>query len=119
MVTDRLFVYGSLAPGRANEHVLSGIPGTWVPGTVRGTLFWTGWGAHLGCPGIVLAENGDEVDGYVLTATSLAEHWSRLDELEGHEYVRTRTRVACGEGDSLECDIYVLRHGLLALPVGR
>jgi gamma-glutamylcyclotransferase (GGCT)/AIG2-like uncharacterized protein YtfP len=35
-VTDRLFVYGTLAPGRPKEHVLEPLHGTWRAATVRG-----------------------------------------------------------------------------------
>lgn len=35
---ERLFVYGSLAPGRPNEHILAAIPGTWEPASVSGRL---------------------------------------------------------------------------------
>ena len=37
-MTDRLFVYGTLAPGRANEHILQSVPGTWEPAVVKGRL---------------------------------------------------------------------------------
>ena len=36
-MTQRLFVYGTLAPGRANGHVLADVPGTWELATVRGS----------------------------------------------------------------------------------
>ena len=35
----RLFVYGTLAPGRPNEHVLADVPGEWEPATVMGTSY--------------------------------------------------------------------------------
>jgi hypothetical protein len=56
-MTHRPFVYGALAPGRPNEHVLADVPGEWEPGTVRGTLLQEGWGAAEGYPGIVLDEH--------------------------------------------------------------
>ena len=34
----RLAVYGSLAPGQTNHHVVADIPGTWTGGTVEGLL---------------------------------------------------------------------------------
>ena len=52
-MTDRLFVYGTLAPGRPNAHVLADVPGTWESATVRGTLVQDGWGAAAGYPGIL------------------------------------------------------------------
>ena len=51
-MTYRLFVYGTLAPGRPNEHVLAAIPGSWEAATVKGKLFQEGWGARAGFPGI-------------------------------------------------------------------
>ena len=35
---ERLFVFGTLGPGRPNEQVLRDIGGTWEPATVTGTL---------------------------------------------------------------------------------
>ena len=79
---ERLFVYGTLAPGRPNAHVLAGVRGTWEPATVRGTLYPEGWGAAVGYPGIVLEETGREVPGFVFSSDELAEHWTRLDEVD-------------------------------------
>ena len=81
-MTDRLFVYGTLAPGRPSQHVLAGVPGTWEPATVRGTLLQEGWGAAVGYPGIVLDEIGDRVRGFIFSSEELAAHWARLDEFE-------------------------------------
>ena len=83
---DRLFVYGTLAPGRSNAHVLATVPGTWEPATVRGTLFPEGWGAALGYPGIVLSVEGGEVPGLIFSSPELPAHWARLDEFEGEGY---------------------------------
>lgn len=37
-MTQRLFVYGTLGPGRANEHVLNEIGGSWEKASVHGYL---------------------------------------------------------------------------------
>jgi len=47
-MTERLFVYGTLAPGRPNEHILADVPGSWEPARVTGTLREEGWGAAMG-----------------------------------------------------------------------
>jgi gamma-glutamylcyclotransferase (GGCT)/AIG2-like uncharacterized protein YtfP len=108
-VTDRLFVYGTLAPGRPNEHVLADLGGTWEPAYVTGTLWEHGWGAALGYPGIVLDERGtDRVDGLVFTAAALEQHWDRLDEFEGEGYRRVLTRATLDDGTVVDTDIYVL-----------
>jgi gamma-glutamylcyclotransferase (GGCT)/AIG2-like uncharacterized protein YtfP len=47
VVEERLFVYGTLAPGRPNEHMLAEVDGEWETATVRGRLVQEGWGADL------------------------------------------------------------------------
>ncbi len=104
----RLFVYGTLAPGRPNEHVLADVPGVWEPATAMGTLFPEGWGAAMGYPGIVLDESGGEVEGLLFSSESLAEHWARLDEFEGEGYERVLTTVRRKDGTAVEAFIYRL-----------
>jgi hypothetical protein len=70
----RLFVYGTLAPGRANHEVLKGIPGSWEAATLRVTLLQEGRGAAMVCPGVVPTEFGDEVEGFVFSSAHLASH---------------------------------------------
>ena len=108
-MTHRLFVYGTLAPGRANAHMLANVPGTWEPGTVIGTLIPEGWGAAEGCPGIILNDDGDEVEGFLFSSESLAEHWARLDAFEGDGYERVLTKVKLNDGTMLDAHVYALR----------
>jgi gamma-glutamylcyclotransferase (GGCT)/AIG2-like uncharacterized protein YtfP len=107
-MTNRLFVYGTLAPGRPNEHVLANVAGHWEPATVRGRLFREGWGAKSGYPGIVPDERGDEVHGFVLTSPELTDHLSRLDEFEGAGYERVVVAVQLGDGSLVDAHIYKL-----------
>lgn len=104
----RLFVYGTLAPGRPNAHVLADVPGTWTPATVRGTLLPDGWGAAIGYPGIVPSDAGDEVEGLVFSSEALATHWARLDDFEGEGYVRVPITARLGDGTRLEAQVYAL-----------
>ena len=108
-MTDRLFVYGTLAPGRPNEHVLAEIPGTWEPATVRGTLLEKGWGAAYGYPGIVLDRVGDKVHGFIFSSEELSTHWARLDEYEGDGYERLVTSAQLESGTVVEVYIYALK----------
>ena len=87
-----LFVYGSLQPGGPNEHVLSKISGTWRKATVTGHLEEAGWGTALGYPGLQLVENGEIVEGYVLTSASLDTFWGELDAFEGEQYQQANER---------------------------
>jgi len=104
----RLFVYGTLAPGRSNAHVLAEVPGTWEPATVTGTLLPEGWGAASGFPGLILDAHGTAVAGFLFSSDALARHWPRLDAFEGDGYVRvviTATRV---DGTAVAACVYVL-----------
>lgn len=105
----RLFVYGTLAPGRPNEHVLGVLEGRWEPATVRGRLERRGWGAEMGYPALVLDRAGDEVRGFVFSSSRLVDHWDELDRFEGDEYRRVLTKVRTESGCWTKACVYVLR----------
>lgn len=102
---ERLAVYGTLVPGRANEHVLADVPGEWATGTVAGTRHDDGW--H-GYPGVVLGGAG-RVPVAVLRAPTLATHLERLDAFEGPGYRRVATGVRLADGTEVRAWIYELR----------
>ena len=104
----RLFVYGTLAPGRQNHSVLEHIQGVWERASLKGNLLHEGWGAELGCPGIVPTDEGEEVEGFVLSSKNLHEHWSMLDEYEGAGYKRVLVLVKTENGESIEAYVYAL-----------
>lgn len=103
----RLFVYGTLAPGRENQHFLKDIGGFWQKASVRGRLSQNGLGATFGYPAIVLDSLGDEVNGFLFTSNRLSEHWVELDEFEGECYARVLTMVTLSDKRVLET--YALR----------
>ncbi|KXF82102.1 hypothetical protein ATN88_19580 [Enterovibrio coralii] len=104
-----LFVYGTLAPGKPNEHVLADIPGHWQPGKVQGVLHQKGWGAAMGFPGIELKNTDDLVQGNLFTSDSLDLHWDMLDEFEGNAYERVVTRVILEDESSVDAFIYAIK----------
>ncbi len=104
-----LFVYGSLQPNGPNEHVLSKISGTWQKATVIGHLVEAGWGAALGYPGVKLVENGEIIEGHVLTSVSLDTFWGELDTFEGEQYERVMTLCKLDTGERLAAFTYALR----------
>ncbi len=106
----RLFVYGTLGPGRPNEHVLTDIGGTWEEASVNGYLQQRGWGADMGYPGIVLDEAGDEVQGYIFCSDKLDDHWADLDAFEGEEYKRILIQVKTKDNQTVEAYIYMLNN---------
>ncbi len=109
MVIQRLFVYGTLAPGRANEHLLKEIGGTWEDATVTGILYPDGWGAALGYPAIVLDENAEEVEGFIFISDKLSSHWEKLDKFEGGAYERVLVVAKLKDKSTVEAYIYQLR----------
>jgi len=112
-MTHRLFVYGTLAPGRPNAHVLADVTGTWQPATTRGVLLAEGWGAAAGYPGIVPDERANEVPGFVLTSDALPQHWERLDAFEGEGYERVRATVRLADGSAVDAYLYRLSEASL------
>lgn len=104
----RLAVYGSLAPGEVNAHVLSPLDGRWEDGFVRGTVHGSGWGADHGFPGLVWKPSGDRVGVRVFVSGELPEHWARLDAFEGPDYERALVPVeGLPEGTRI-CNVYVV-----------
>jgi gamma-glutamylcyclotransferase (GGCT)/AIG2-like uncharacterized protein YtfP len=106
---ERLFVYGSLAPGRPNEHVLSAIEGSWDAASVTGSLRQEGWGAAMGYPGIDLDEHGDEIQGFLFSSEKLSDYWAMLDAFEGESYERVLTAITLRDNGTVDAYIYTLR----------
>ncbi len=104
----RLFVYGTLAPGRPNEHVLEKIEGHWEKASVNGRLYAVGWGADYGYPALMLDESAEPVDGMIFASAELGDFWSELDEFEGDGYQRVVTSVRHENGSLVEAFVYIL-----------
>ena len=86
--THTLAVYGTLAPGQPNHHVLAPLGGEWTDGLIEGDLIPLGWGAAFGYPGFRPRAGGEVVAVKVLTAPTLANAWPDLDRFEGPGYRR-------------------------------
>ena len=110
-MTQRLFVYGTLAPGRPNEHVLAPLGGDWQPASVKGHLMQLGWGAAMGYPALILDEAGEEINGFVFSAEGLTAFWDTLDAFEGEQYERALATARLDEGGIVEAYVYVLAQG--------
>jgi gamma-glutamylcyclotransferase (GGCT)/AIG2-like uncharacterized protein YtfP len=89
----RLAVYGSLAPGKKNHHMMAGMEGTWRKATLRGSLLNRGWGAGQGYLGFAWDGTETPIPAQVFTSRDLPQHWQRLDEFEGAEYRRVLVPV--------------------------
>ena len=109
---ERLFVYGTLAPGRSNHAQVAGIEGTWQPATLRGRLYEEGRGAAAGYPAVVPGEAFGEVAGLVFASDQLDAHWARLDAFEGEGYRRTRVTVTLDDGSRVAAWVYALNESI-------
>ncbi|PHO12196.1 gamma-glutamylcyclotransferase [Malaciobacter halophilus] len=105
---NKIFIYGTLAPGKPNEHILSDLKGSWEDAYVYGSLLKEGWGSDLGFPGIVLDNQKDIVDGFIFTSSELKNKLTFLDQFEGIEYKRVTTIAYLKSGEECEVYIYVL-----------
>jgi len=110
MMLEKLFIYGTLGPGRPNEHILADFGGTWEKATITGNLKQQGWGAEMGYPGIVLSETDEIVEGFLFSSENLANNWSTLDEFEGEGYERLLTQAKTENGDLVQAYVYTLKN---------
>lgn len=89
--TERVFVYGTLRRGGTHHFRMAGA-GYHAAGFVRGWLYRIDW-----YPGLVLDKAGGLVAGEIFDVAP--ELMARLDEFEGDDYRRVRTRVVTGQGE--------------------
>ena len=117
-----LFVYGTLAPGRVNAHVLAPLSGAWTQAQILGTLHDAGWGAAHGCPGARLVDKDLDkitadshpariVKGVLLESTDLVNFWQKLDDFEGTEYQAEITTAHLVTGEYRRCVVYTVLDG--------
>lgn len=105
---NKLFVYGTLGPGRPNEHILKKIGGAFQRAFVKGKLLDEGWGATMGYPGIQLDSSAAPVEGFLFISENLKSHWDFLDSFEGVAYQRVLTEVELSDSTITEAYIYVV-----------
>ena len=111
-----LFVYGALAPGAVNAHVLGALGGSWTKAQVRGVLSDAGWGAAHGFPGLRFcrcsASSTDApsnfVSGLLFESEGLSEMWPELDEFEGADYRCELTQAIFEDGTTKPCVLYAV-----------
>ncbi len=106
----KLFVYGSLRPGYANEHVMNSIGGDWQAATIKGTWHEEGWGfENHGLHGMVVDAQGEVIPGYIFTSENMNDNWATLDEFEGSDYERVETQAVTHDGDAVDVFVYALK----------
>ncbi len=112
-IVNKLFVYGTLGPGRPNEHILRDIGGSWEEATVTGKLYQEGWGASMGYPGIVPDKDGEEVEGFLFSSGTISAHWHELDAFEGEAYERVIAKIKLKDKSIVNAYLYALKGELI------
>ena len=84
-----LAVYGSLAPGQINHHLLSGLRAVWSTAEIEAVPVERGWGVRQGFAALQWSPGASRHAVHVVRSDDLATLWSRLDAFEGSDYVRT------------------------------
>ena len=104
-----LFVYGTLAPGEPNAHIMDSMVGHWHKASVRGKRFINGFGIHKNAPGFSPDPKGPIVNGLIFTSTDLPNHWSRIDAFEGPDYQRVEIEATLDSGEIITTFIYRIK----------
>ncbi len=105
----RLFIYGTLAPGKPNEHILKDIVGTWEEAKIKGSLKEDGWGSAMGYNGLVLDGSDNEVKGLIFSSNYLDDAFAMLDEFEGEDYCRVVVKATLSnDGQEVDTFVYAL-----------
>lgn len=101
---ERLIVYGSLAPGGANNFILARLEGTWQKCTVRGHM-----GKYRGFKVFRYDPDGEEHQAWLFSSPLLPRKYPDLDDFEGDEYRRILI-PAVVEGQEVLAYIYEGRY---------
>ena len=94
--SQKLVVYGTLAPGQPNHAVVESLHGSWLPCTIEATVATHGglpvleWKPRSGTPAI---------SAMILDSPELNGQWARIDAFEGSGYRRELVTVTGSEPD--------------------
>lgn len=103
---ERLFVYGTLAPGEDNSHLIETANGHWESASCFGRIFTQTKGTHVGLPCFEPTVDGERVEGMLFSSFELVSYWEMLDKFEGELYERRLIPVKTGKGEDVEAYVY-------------
>lgn len=101
----RLAIYGTLAPGRENHHVVASItPQSWNAATLHARLIQDACDDQF--PGVIIDPCAPTIPVSVLESPQLPKHWERLDRFEGPAYRRTLAPINLDRGAIVAACVY-------------
>lgn len=108
--SQQLAVYGTLAPGQSNFHVVRSLGGSWEEAEVRGSRFTLEMGHDIGYPGFHWNPAQPYLSLHLLVSGELPEHWRRLDQFEGPDYCRILVPVKRNAHSFTIANLYECKH---------
>ena len=110
MQREYLFVYGSLAPSKANSHLLTPLNGHWQKAWVRGHLFRKGRQGTLGYPALTPDEQAPWQEGLLFSHSKISPtFWQALDQFEGSGYQGMQVTGKLANRQFVRANIYAYR----------
>jgi gamma-glutamylcyclotransferase (GGCT)/AIG2-like uncharacterized protein YtfP len=100
--TEKLFVYGSLAPGQPNHRILSDLQGTWTNCKIKGWIMKMGGLQYFNWD-----TRGDDIEVQLFTSSKLHENWEFLDRFEGTSYKRHLITGKLQNNEVIVANIYL------------
>ena len=91
--SERLVIYGTLAPGRANHSVIEDLSGRYCDCAVHGRVTEVD-----GLPYFTWAPSGDSLGAQLFSSKQLPEKWDDLDRFEGDGYKRRLIPATTDDG---------------------
>ena len=108
--SEKLAVYGTLAPGESNFHVVQSLGGEWSQGRVQGVRFTLQVGHDVGYPGFRWIPDDPPLPIHLLTSAQLPGDWDRLDRFEGADYCRILVPLEMDKDSYTVANLYECRH---------
>lgn len=90
------------------DHLLESIGEKWIKASVQGKLIEPGSSFGVHYPGVILDDEGEEIERYLFTSEDLPNHWHTIDRYEGSDYKRIKTEVTTEDGEAVAAYIYEL-----------
>lgn len=112
--SQKLAVYGTLAPGKVNHHQIADLGGAWRDGALRGELGQVPEGVHQGLPGLRLDPKGAVMLVKLLVSAKLPLAWTRLDAFEDSEMQRLLVPLERDGAFTGVVNVYALRREMIA-----